>query len=334
MTPSHYQELQRQADVIDSHKKNSMEFYFELEVWTISKLLNKLEESKFVKLPHQRPLTLKKNSSKRFIESALKKDLLVPFTFADIQSSFSCSIGHEDMTFFRKYLNKGFELSIEDCQHRMASLESVTDDDFVGEFEGRKEEFLNTKVIILILKHATKDELIRKFGRVNSGKTVTNDNLIWGENNLFNDYIKERFINDDRLLRLYKTKKKSETIERILYGNVLKIIKVCSSHDDIINSSSTGADQMMSFVKDNMDITHFQNIVGLFDMWYEYIKDNPTKDSFTTQSNLFFILHILNKKELDMSEDKVNNILVRFTDSRSRSESRYVEILNTIENEE
>ena len=35
-----------------------------------------------------------------------------------------------------------------------------------------------------------------------------------------------------------------------------------------------------------------------------------------------------------MSEDKVNNILVRFTDSRSRSESRYVEILNTIENEE
>ena len=184
------------------------------------------------------------------------------------------------------------------------------------------------------MKHATKDELIRKFGRVNSGKTVTNDNLIWGENNLFNDYIKERFINDDRLLRLYKTKKKSESIERILYGNVLKIIKVCSSHDDIINSSSTGADQMMSFVKDNMDITRFQNIVGLFDMWYEYIKDNPTKDSFTTQSNLFFILHILNKKELDMSEDKVNNILVRFTDSRSRSESRYVEILNTIENEE
>jgi hypothetical protein len=216
----------------------------------------------------------------------------------------------------------------------MASLESVTDDDFVGEFEGKKEEFLNTKVIILILKCATKDELIRKFGRVNSGKTVTNDNLIWGENNSFNDYIKERFINDDRLLRLYKTKKKSESIERILYGNVLKIIKVCSSHDDIINSSSTGADQMMSFVKDNMDITHFQDIVGLFDMWYEYVKDNPTKDSFTTQSNLFFILHILNKKELDMSEDKVNNILVRFTDSRSRSESRYIEILNTIENEE
>jgi hypothetical protein len=334
MTPSQYQELQRQADVIDEHKKNSMEFNFELEVWTISKLLNKLEESKFVKLPHQRPLTLKKNSSKRFIESALKKDLLVPFTFADIQSSFSCSIGHDDMTFFRKYLNKGYELSIEDCQHRMASLESVTDDDFVGEFEGKKEEFLNTKVIILILKCATKDELIRKFGRVNSGKTVTNDNLIWGENNSFNDYIKERFINDDRLLRLYKTKKKSESIERILYGNVLKIIKVCSSHDDIINSSSTGADQMMSFVKDNMDITHFQDIVGLFDMWYEYVKDNPTKDSFTTQSNLFFILHILNKKELDMSEDKVNNILVRFTDSRSRSESRYIEILNTIENEE
>jgi hypothetical protein len=67
MTPSQYQELQRQADVIDEHKKNSMEFNFELEVWTISKLLNKLEESKFVKLPHQRPLTLKKNSSKRFI---------------------------------------------------------------------------------------------------------------------------------------------------------------------------------------------------------------------------------------------------------------------------
>jgi len=71
MTPSHYQELQRQSDVIDAHKKNSMKFNFELEVWTISKLLNKLEENKFVKLPHQRPLTLKKNSSKRFIESTL-----------------------------------------------------------------------------------------------------------------------------------------------------------------------------------------------------------------------------------------------------------------------
>jgi hypothetical protein len=69
-------------------------------------------------------------------------------------------------------------------------------------------------------------------------------------------------------------------------------------------------------------------------VWYEYIKDNPTKDSFTTQSNLFFILHILNKKELDMSEDKVNKILARFTNSRLKSESRYVEILNTIENEE
>jgi hypothetical protein len=153
-------------------------------------------------------------------------------------------------------------------------------------------------------------------------------------NNLFNDFIKNHFVNDERLLRLYKTKKKSETIERILYGNVLKMIKVCSSHDDIINSSSTGADQMMSFVKSNINVTNFQNIIDLFDVWYEYIKDKPTKDSFTTQSNLFFILHILNKKELDMNEDKVNNILARFTNSRLNSESRYNEILTTIENEE
>lgn len=334
MTPGQYHELQRQADVIEEHKRNTMKFDYEIETWTISKLLDKLENGKFVKLPHQRPLTLKKNSAKRFIESVLNNDLLVPFIFADIQSSFSCSISYEDMTFFRTYLNRGNELSIEDCQHRMASLESITDDDFVDEFADKKEEFLNTKVIILILKYATKDELIRKFGKVNSGKTVTNDNLIWGENNSFNDFIKDRFVNDDRLLRLYKTKKKSETIERILYGNVLKMIKVCSSHDGIINSSSTGADQMMSFVKSNINVTNFQNIIDLFDVWYEYIKDKPTKDSFTTQSNLFFILHILNKKELDMNEDKVNNILVRFTNSRLNSESRYNEILTTIENEE
>jgi hypothetical protein len=334
MTPSHYHELQRQADVIEEHKKNSMKFYYEREMWPISKLLNKLEEGKFVKLPHQRPLTLKKNSAERFIESALNNDLIATFIFADLQSSFSRSTSHEDMTFFRTYLNKGYELSIEDSQHRMASLESITDDHFVGEFGGKKEEFLSMEIPVSILKNTTKDELIRKFGKVNSGKTVTNDNLIWGENNSFNDFIKERFVNDDRLLRLYKTKKKSETIERILYGNVLKMIKVCSSYDDIINSPSTGADQMMSFVKSDINVSHFQIIVGLFDVWYEYIKDNPTKDSFTTQSNLFFILHILNKKELDMSEDKVNKILARFTNSRLKSESRYVEILNTIEDEE
>jgi hypothetical protein len=309
-----------------------MTFNYIIEEWTISKLLNHLEDGKFVKLPHQRPLTLKRNSSKRFIESALNNDLLELFIFADLETSLLASTTDDDKEFFDSYLKRGKVYSIEDCQHRMASLESITDEDFVNEYENRKEDFLNTKIYVGLIQYANRSELIRKFGKVNSGKTVTNDNLLWGIDNMFNNFIKNKFIDDDKIIRLYNIKKKSESVERTIYGNVLKIIKVCGYHDGIVSSSNTNTDSMMTFVKSNHNINELNNLFELFDLWYDHIKIIPTKESFTSQSNLFFILHILNNKNIKLNNDNVNSIFSLLTDTRSSPEKRYNHILNIIEN--
>jgi len=310
-----------------------MEFTYTMEEWTISKLLDHLKNSRFVKLPHQRPLTLKKNATKSFIESALNNDLLLPFIFADLKTSFECSESKEDKEFFNSYLKKGKLYSIEDCQHRMASLESITDDDFIGNFTNKKLEFLNKKIFVGLIKYATKRELARKFGKVNGGKTVTSDNLIWGIDNTFNNFIKHKFIGDEKLLRLYNVKNKSDSVERTLYGNIIKIIKVCSANDGIVMSNSTEAELMMSFVKSDIDINKFNNIIGLFDLWYEHIKSVPSKKTFKTQSNLFFIIHVMNKNNINLDKDKINNNLSKLDDSRSSAQNRYNKILKMIENE-
>lgn len=304
-----------------------------LERWKISKLINLLENGKFAKLPHQRPLTLKKDSPKRFIDSTLNNKLLQNFIFADLESSYNSSENKKDKDFFNDYLKKGKEYSIEDCQHRMASLQLITDGDFVGEFEGRMDEFYDSEVPVLVLMNRTREELISDFGEVNSGKTVTNDNLMWGIDNKFNNFIKNKFISDERLLRLYKTKKKSDYVKRILYGNILKIVKVCSSYDGLIESPNTGAESMMSFIKNDMKVTIFDGIVNLFDTWYEFIKEKPSKDSFTTQSDLFFIVHILNKRGDKLTQKKIDTVLSKLTDTRSSAEKRYTNILNLITNE-
>lgn len=302
-----------------------------LEKWKISKLINYLNDGKFVKLPHQRPLTLKKNSQKRFIDSTLNNRLLQNFILADLNSSYECSEKSEDKKFFNGYLKKGFEYSIEDCQHRMSSLQLITDDDFINEYEGKKDEFYNSEVPVLVIKNRNRDELISDFGEVNSGKTVTNDNLMWGVDNLFNSFIKERFINNEKLLRLYKFKNKSESVERKLYSNVLKIIKVCAFYEGLVSSPTTNAPAMMSFIKDDMTIKQFNNIVKLFDLWYDMVKDNNTKDTFTTQSNLFFIIHALNSRNIIITTDYVDELLLSLSNTRPLAETRYGNLLSIID---
>lgn len=302
-----------------------------LERWKISKLVELLDEGKFVKLSHQRPLTLKRNSSKRFIDSALNNKLLQNFIFADLKSSYDSS--EKDRDFFSTYIKKGKEYSIEDCQHRMATLQSISVDDFVGQFEGRIDEFYDSEVPVLVITNRTKEELIRDFGEVNSGRTVTNDNLVWGIDNVFNDFIKNRFVGDERFLRLYNTKNKSEHIKRTLYGNILKIIKVCSYHDDIIDSPSTNAESMMSFVKSNIDVQELNRVVELFVPWYEFMKPLTKSDSFTTQSNLFFIIHILTNLGEELGFDRVYDTFDKLTDTRSSAEKRYIDILKILSSE-
>jgi hypothetical protein len=301
-----------------------------LEKWKIIKLIHFLEEGNFGKLPHQRPLSFKQNSPKRFIESTLNGKLTQNFIFADLQSSYDCSEKQEDKEILGGYLKRGIIYSIEDCQHRITSLQSITSDCFINEFAGKMDTFLNCEVPVLILKDRTIEELINCFGEVNSGITVTNKDLLWGIDNNFNKYIKKKFVEDHKLLQLYKTKNNSEKLKRIIYGNVIKIIKVCLSNDNIINSNETNAKSMMMFVKSNMNVEHFNNIMDLFELWYVMIKNHPTKDSFATQSNLFFILHILNNTNEELSQNKVNFILSKLTDTRSSPEKRYNNILNLI----
>jgi hypothetical protein len=311
-----------------------------LEKWKLSKLINLLEKDSLVKLPHQRPLNLKKGAEKRFIKSALENKLLQNFILSDLKSSYDYSYEEEDKEFFFSYLEKDKKYSIEDCQHRLASLQSITsnlvlktENYFTGEFEGRVQEFYDVEVPVLIVKDRTRGELVSDFGEVNSGKSVTNDNLVWGVNNQFNNYIKNKFIGNEKLLCLYKTKKKSAAVERTLYGNILKIIKVCASYDGVVKSPKTNAESMMSFIKSNLSPNNISELINLFDVWYEYIKTNQNKESFTTQSNLFFIIHILNKKKIVFDENLVNTFLPKLTDTRSSAEKRYTNILKMIEDE-
>ena len=307
-----------------------MKFEYEVKKWKLSELLDKLNENKFVKLPHQRPLTLKKNATKTFVESALNHDLLETFIIADLESCLKCSTTQSDIEFFKKYLDKGYTYSIEDCQHRMASLQSVDDSLFVGEFSNMKDQFYNTEVHVGVLKYATRSDLIRKFGKVNSGKTVTNDNLLWGIENTFNSFIKDKFISGDEFLKLYKTKKRSESVERTIYGNILKIFKVCSYYEGFVNSSNTSSSSIKSFVTDNLNPVLFDNILNLFDRWYEIIKEHPQKESFTAQSNLFFILHVNHIKNKNLNDESIKNILSLLTDTRLMAEKRYEEVLKLI----
>jgi hypothetical protein len=83
-----------------------------------------------------------------------------------------------------------------------------------------------------------------------------------------------------------------------------------------------------------MDVNLLRNVINLFDTWYNFIKDNPTKESFTTQSDLFFIIHILNNKNKEITNENVNSILSKLTDTRSSAEKRYNNILTIIDSEE
>jgi hypothetical protein len=309
------------------------EFKYVIEVWSLRKFLSFANDGKLCKLDHQRPLKLKKNHIKTFIEATLKNDMLLPYYLGDLQSSLEVSEG-DDYEYFKVYIDNGRLYSTEDCQHRTATLQQVKESDFVGEFEGRMEEFLDKEISVYIMKNATRDDLIRKFGRTNSGRPIKTDEAVWGVNNDFNKMLKAKFVDDEKYIRLYPVKKKSDNVERTLYGNIAKILKVCGHYDGIIQTPSVAAESIMEFVKQNVEFNRFDDILNIFDFWYDMIKDNEKKIVFATQSNLFFILHIFKSKGWIWNVEEINNILLTLTDTRSLADTRYDYILKYVTREE
>ena len=90
----------------------------------------------------------------------------------------------------------------------------------------------------------------------------------------------------------------------------------------------------MEFVKQNVEFNRFDDILNIFDFWYDMIKDNEKKIVFATQSNLFFILHIFKSKGWIWNVEEINNILLTLTDTRSLADTRYDYILKYVTREE
>ena len=109
---------------------------------------------------------------------------------------------------------------------------------------------------------------------------------------------------------------------------------ICGSYDILVNYLKSISDLMMTFNEDNIELEKFEGIINLFDIWYELIKDIKDKDSFTTQSNLFYLLHILSSKGGELDTNYILSTLSKLTNTRLKAEKRYEFILNMLENEE
>jgi hypothetical protein len=111
---------------------------------------------------------------------------------------------------------------------------------------------------------------------------------------------------------------------------IVKIKNLDIKEFELLSSNAMNAAQDFDF---KIHTNKLIDIIGLFDFWYEHIKSVPDKKSFKTQSNLFFIIHIMNKNNIKLDKDKINNILSKLVDSRKSAETRYNYILSIIENE-
>ena len=89
----------------------------------------------------------------------------------------------------------------------------------------------------------------------------------------------------------------------------------------------------MEFIKKDLYIDDFESVYSLLPSWYDIIKEKSDKEMYACQSNLFFILHILNNNDIELNHDRVNEIMSQLTDTRSSCEKRYKVILKLITDE-
>jgi hypothetical protein len=273
---------------------------YELEKWSLSKIWELKEGKKLYKPEWQRELKLESGYKERFVNSALDGDLNQSWILADLKT---CD-GFEDE------IKNGKEYSYEDCQHRLAALEGIMKTNYFKDDDEMREFFLSVEVPVYIVKDRNKEELSKKFSRVNGAKTVSNDHTLYIEPTKLNSKIKSELIVDSNLVKsIYGIKKQGTSSEKVFYGNVIKMIKVCSSYEGLSNSQSTKYGELLKFLNTDKEIKSFNGIFNLLkNEWFGIIKDLDRKKDMWQQSSWFFILHINKVKKLKYDMDKLSEI--------------------------
>ena len=215
--------------------------------------------------------------------------------------------------------------SIEDSQQRTADLREVNDSFFKSEEE--KKSFWDYEVPVFINYNCTIMKLVRLFTRINDGTTLSIEDKLWGYPTNINDGLKELAIKKDWADRLSNKHRKDE-VERNIYKNLKKIMIVCGSHDNIHNINTTAAKDIRSFTEnEDLDINQYDNIINCFNdavFFLEEIKKD--KDKFANQAKITFIIHILKKRDQNITIYLVKEVLSIVTDTRKKSEYWYREI--------
>ena len=306
-----------------------MKFVPKFEIWKVSELI--AIKDKLIRFPHQRVMKLSKNSTQTLIESILLGDLDTPFKLCDIKSCLDNN--PNDFEYFNPPLLNGFTHSIEDCQHRLGALYFISNNDFDGKFKDRKQEFYDSEVAVYVYKTESYQDLIRKYGKTNSGKKIKTEEMVWKVLNDFNNNIKNLFLTAKYIRNLYNVKNKVESSKRTFYNNIIKMIKVCAYYDGIIDNVGIDPNNLLNFIENDENIDKFKSIIDIFDQWFNLITDKKKKNKFFYQSNLFFILHVIKTYNIELNENEIINLLESLTDTRAQAPQRYKIILNTITNE-
>ena len=291
---------------------------YELEKWSLFKIWELREGKKLYKPEWQRELKLESGYKERFVNSALDGDLNQSWILADLKT---CD-GFEDE------IKNGKEYSYEDCQHRLAALESIMKTNYFKDDDETKESFLSVEVPVYTVKNRSKQELAKKFSRVNGGKTVSNDHTLYIEPTNLNSKIKNELIIDSNIVKsIYGIKKQGNFSEKVFYGNVIKMIKVCSSYEGLSNNQSTKYSELLKFLHTNKDVKSFNEMFNLLkNEWFGIIKDLDRKKDMWQQSSWFFILHINKVKNLKYDMNKLNKIYDTFIKTKHINNKTNTEI--------
>ena len=283
---------------------NFNEYY--LEKWPLSKIWELKNTKKLIKPEWQRELKLEPGYQDRFVISAFAGDLNQNWILADLKTCDG----------FDEELNNGKEYTYEDCQHRLAALENIMLKNYFKDGDMLK-SFLSIKVPVYIVINKTKEELSKKFGRVNSGKTVSNDHILFIEPTVFNKRIKSELITPTIIKSIYGFKNKSGSNEKKFYGNVIKMIKVCSFHEGLTDNPRTIFTYLLKFLSNFPDDSIFDGMFDIFlNEWFDIVKCSDKKNEMWKQSSWFFILHINKHKNINYNLEQLHKVYDRFVTTR------------------
>jgi len=275
---------------------------YRIEIWTYRDLFNLLIDHKMGQLPHQRPLKLPRNYKRKLIRSVLKGILDEDIRLGDLKSLKE----HSGSEYFDELISMGIIYSIEDGQHRLAALVEVSEDDFVGDFEGRYGEFMDSEVPVRIYDTLTKRLMIDKFGSVNDGSRITGIDAIWGYDTQINNFIKG-YVTDRSILSIFYpiTFRSTATTERTFYGNLLKILKIYFYNSGRVTNKSTDTKLLPELIEMEVSPYYFNYFDELFKDFCRICNGLSGKNKFVVQSNIFLLLMILEKREVDLSDKEI-----------------------------